>query len=66
MENDYHLRHGSMLRKLSKFRPHNHYIHAEVINHSDRQYDPARHETAVLYFGEHTVIITKLNTPILT
>lgn len=44
---------------------HRRYTRPEVVNHFGQQYDPARHNTGVLRFGDtgdHIVIITKVDT----
>ena len=59
---DYQTRHGGVLRAPSDLRPYARYDRPEIIRHFGVQFDPARHSTGMLWFGNDGVIIAKLDT----
>ena len=59
---DYQTRHGGVLRAPSDLRPYARYDRPEIIRHFGVQFDPARHNTGMLWFGNDGVIIAKLDT----
>lgn len=59
---DYLERHGGVLRTPSELTRYAQYTRPEIVRHFGTQYDPARHNAGILWFGQHGVIITKLDT----
>ncbi|MFL5351655.1 DUF3427 domain-containing protein [Archangium sp.] len=59
---DYLERHGGVLRTPSDLTRYAQYTRPEIVRHFGTQYDPARHNSGILWFGQHGVIITKLDT----
>ena len=59
---DHKERHGGILRSPADLNPFAQYSRPEIIRHFGTQYDPARHNTGLLWFGSEGVIITKLDT----
>lgn len=59
---DHQERHGGVLRSPSDLNLHASYQRPEIIRHFGVHYDPARHNTGMLWFDQHGVIITKLDT----
>jgi superfamily II DNA or RNA helicase/HKD family nuclease len=56
-------RHGGVLRTPADLELHRFYRRPEIIRYFGSQYDPARHNSGVIQFGEtELVIITKLDT----
>ncbi|MCP3141729.1 DUF3427 domain-containing protein [Pyxidicoccus xibeiensis] len=55
-------RHGGVLRSPSDLAHHVPYTRPEIVRHFGKQYDPIRHNTGILWFDQHGVIITKLDT----
>ncbi|QSQ24641.1 DUF3427 domain-containing protein [Pyxidicoccus parkwayensis] len=55
-------RHGGVLRAPSDLALHVPYSRPEIVRHFGTQYDPTRHNLGILWFGQHGVIITKLDT----
>lgn len=62
LERDFKLRHCGHLRTPDDLRPLRYYSRAEILNHFERQYDPAVHNVGVVTIGVHVIIITKLDT----
>jgi hypothetical protein len=59
---DYQTRHGGVLRSPSDLGMYARYERPEIVRHFGVQYDPASHNTGMLWFGDHGVIIVKLDT----
>ncbi|MBP9035191.1 MAG: DUF3427 domain-containing protein, partial [Pseudomonadales bacterium] len=62
VNNDHRQRHGGVLRAPSDLNLFAIYDRPEVIRHFGVHYDPAKHNTGMLWFGCDGVIITKLDT----
>ncbi|MFT6147112.1 MAG: superfamily II DNA or RNA helicase [Myxococcota bacterium] len=62
MAQDHHNRHGGMLRTPDDLHLFAEYGRPEIIRHFGVHYDPAKHNTGMLWFADQGVIITKLNT----
>lgn len=62
INSDYRTRHGGVLRAPSDLRLYARYDRPEIVRHFGVQYDPARHNTGILWFDNHGVIIVKLDT----
>jgi superfamily II DNA or RNA helicase len=59
---DHKERHGGTLRSPAELNVFAQYERPEVVRHFGTQYDPARHNTGILWFNKNGVIITKLDT----
>lgn len=59
---DHQQRHGGILRTPEDLNLFARYDRPEIIRHFGVHYDPARHNTGMLWFGDDGVIITKLDT----
>lgn len=59
---DYQTRHGGVLRSPADLRLYARYDRPEIIRHFGVQFDPARHNTGMLWFDNQGVIIAKLDT----
>lgn len=59
---DHQQRHGGVLRTPADLNLFARYDRPEIIRHFGVQYDPAKHNTGMLWFGQDGVIITKLDT----
>ncbi|MEP7121715.1 MAG: DUF3427 domain-containing protein, partial [Byssovorax sp.] len=59
---DYQARHGGVLRKPEDLRMYARYDRPEIIRCFGVQYDPARHNGGMIWFGDDGVIIVKLDT----
>ncbi|MCB9727471.1 MAG: DUF3427 domain-containing protein [Deltaproteobacteria bacterium] len=59
---DHQQRHGGVLRSPADLNRFARYERPEIIRHFGVQYDPAKHNTGMLWFGSDGVIITKLDT----
>ncbi len=59
---DHQQRHGGVLRTPADLNWLAQYERPEIIRHFGLHYDPARHNTGMLWFDDHGVIITKLDT----
>jgi hypothetical protein len=59
---DHKERHGGILRTPTDLNILAQYSRPEIVRHFNTQYDPARHNTGMLWFGDDGVIITKLDT----
>lgn len=55
-------RHGGVLRTPEDLRRNKGYRRPEIPRHFGVHYDPARHNTGLLTFGKHIVLIVKLDT----
>jgi hypothetical protein len=62
VNNDQKERHGGVLRKPADLNVFAQYVRPEIVRHFGTQYDPARHNPGMLWFGNEGVIIAKLNT----
>lgn len=62
VNNDHQERHGGVLRTPADLNVFARYLRPEIVRHFGTQYDPARHNTGMLWFGNEGVIITKLDT----
>ena len=62
VNSDYRTRHGGVLRTPADLRLYARYDRPEIIHHFGVQYDPARHNTGMLWFDNDGVIIVKLDT----
>lgn len=62
VNSDHRERHGGILRTAADLNLFAQYPRPEIVRHFGTQYDPARHNTGMLWFGSDGVIITKLNT----
>jgi superfamily II DNA or RNA helicase/HKD family nuclease len=62
VNSDYQTRHGGVLRTPADLRLYARYDRPEIIRHFGVQYDPTRHNTGVLWFDTHGVILMKLDT----
>lgn len=62
INSDHKERHGGVLRTPSDLNILAQYDRPEIVRHFGIQYDPARHNTGMLWFGDDGVIITKLDT----
>src|SRR5690606_26660023 len=59
---DYQQRHGGFLRTPADLNLFARYGRPEIVRHFGVHYDPAKHNAGILWFGEHGVIVTKLDT----
>lgn len=59
---DHQERHGGVLRTPADLNAFAQYTRPEIVRHFGAQYDPARHNTGMIWFGNEGVIITKLDT----
>lgn len=59
---DHQQRHGGVLRTPADLNLFASYDRPEIIRHFGVHYDPAKHNTGMLWFGQDGVIITKLDT----
>lgn len=59
---DFQERHAGILRTPADLNIHASYRRPEIVRHFSQHYDPARHNTGMLWFGQDGVIITKLDT----
>jgi hypothetical protein len=59
---DHKKRHGGVLRRPEDLNLFAKYDRPEIIRHFGVQYDPAKHNTGMLWFGREGVVITKLDT----
>jgi superfamily II DNA or RNA helicase len=59
---DHRQRHGGVLRTPDDLNLFARYDRPEIIRHFGVQYDPAKHNMGMLWFGANGVIITKLDT----
>ncbi len=59
---DYQQRHGGTLRTPAELNLFARYERPEIIRHFGVHYDPAKHNTGMLWFADHGVIICKLDT----
>jgi superfamily II DNA or RNA helicase len=55
-------RHGGVLRTPEDLQLHKRYRRAEIIRHFGVHFDPAKHNKGVTRFGQHVVLIFKLDT----
>ena len=62
IQGDYQTRHCGVLRAPEDLKSHALYSRPQIVNHFGVQYDPARHNTGLLWFGNEGVIIVKLDT----
>ncbi len=62
IQSDYQTRHGGVLRSPADLRLYGRYTRPEIIRHFGKQYDPATHNTGIIWFGDDAVIIVKLDT----
>ena len=62
VNNDHRQRHGGVLRSPSDLNFFAMYDRPEIVRHFGVHYDPAKHNTGMLWFGGDGVIITKLDT----
>jgi superfamily II DNA or RNA helicase/HKD family nuclease len=62
INSDHKERHGGVLRSPTDLNVFAQYLRPEIVRHFGIQYDPARHNTGMLWFGDEGVIITKLDT----
>ncbi len=62
MNVDHQQRHGGVLRTPAEFNVFASYDRPEIVRHFGVHYDPARHNTGMLWFDSEGVIITKLDT----
>jgi hypothetical protein len=62
VNSDHKERHGGVLRTPDDLNVFAQYFRREIVRHFGTQYDPARHNTGMLWFGDEGVIITKLDT----
>src|SRR5690606_34982417 len=53
---------GGIIRTPGDLNVFAHYLRPEIVRHFGTQYDPARHNTGMLWFDDDGVIITKLDT----
>jgi len=59
---DHQKRHGGVLRTPDALNLFAAYDRPEIVRHFGAHYDPAKHNGGMLWFGEHGVILTKLDT----
>lgn len=59
---DHQQRHGGVLRTPADLHWSGRYERAEIVRHFGVHYDPAKHNTGMLWFGTEGVILTKLDT----
>lgn len=59
---DHQKRHGGVLRTPSSLNLFAEYKRPEIVRHFGVHYDPAKHNAGMLWFGDHGVVITKLDT----
>jgi superfamily II DNA or RNA helicase len=59
---DHQERHGGVLRTPADLSLHGQYTRPEIVRHFGTHYDPARHNSGMLWFEQRGVIITKLDT----
>lgn len=59
---DHQQRHSGVLRTPADLNRFARYERPEIVRYFGTQYDPARHNTGMLWFGNDGVIITKLDT----
>jgi superfamily II DNA or RNA helicase/HKD family nuclease len=62
VNSDHKERHGGVLRSPADLNLFAQYSRPEIVRHFGNQYDPARHNMGILWFGDDGVIITKLDT----
>jgi superfamily II DNA or RNA helicase/HKD family nuclease len=62
VNSDHKERHGGILRTPADLNVLAQYTRPETVRHFGVQYDPARHNAGMLWFGREGVIITKLDT----
>ncbi len=62
INSDHKERHGGILRTPADLNVFAQYLRPEIVQHFGTQYDPARHNTGMLWFADEGVIITKLDT----
>ena len=62
VNSDHQERHGGILRSPADLNLFAKYDRPEIIRHFGVNYDPAKHNTGMLWFGQEGVIITKLDT----
>ncbi len=65
LDKDFRQRHGGTLRTPEDLVLHRRYDRPEIVNHFGSQYDPARHNSGLIRFGENSekvAILAKLDT----
>jgi hypothetical protein len=62
LASDHHKRHGGVLRTPQDLNVFAAYGRPEIVRHFRVHYDPAKHNTGMLWFGDQGVVITKLDT----
>lgn len=62
VNSDHQERHGGILRTPAELNLFARYLRPEILRHFGVHYDPARHNTGMLWLGDEGVIITKLDT----
>lgn len=62
LASDHTKRHGGVLRSPDALNVFAQYARPDIVRHFGVHYDPARHNSGMLWFDDHGVIITKLDT----
>ena len=62
LASDHQKRHGGVLRTPDDLNVFAVYERPEIVRHFGEHYDPAKHNTGMLWFDHHGVLITKLDT----